>query len=364
VGSGGSIIALAGFGLPGASAPPAEPLGPEAWQALRLAVGHQRIEGLLAAAVEAGVWPMTCEQHDDVREAARARAKVDLCLERELLVVVRALEDAGLACRVLKGPAWAHSVYPDPAWRGFGDVDLLVRGDDWYRVIDVLQATGARRMLPELRPGFDRRFGKDATLVARSGWQLDLHRRLVVGPFGIWADEGDLFARPATLSIGGVTMATLNQEASFLHACYNAALADDPPRLIAVRDVCQVALAGTPEPRVVEEMARRWRAPAVIARALALAADVLGQELWHLPIAAPFATQRVTTRERALVASYRGPGRGYTSQLATVVAIRGAGERLAYLRALARPQPDYLLARGSSPLTYLRRAARQTWGSR
>jgi hypothetical protein len=307
---------------------------------------------------------VTCGQHDDVREAARARAKVDLSLEHELLVVVEALEDAGVSCRVLKGPAWAHSVYPDPSWRGFGDVDLLVRGDDWYRVIDVLQAEGYRRTLPELRPGFDRRFGKDATLVARSGWQVDLHRRLVFGPFGLWADEGDLFARPIALSIGGVTMATLNEEASFLHACYNAALADDPPRLIAVRDVCQVALAGSPEPSMVEEMARRWRAPAVIARALTLVADLLGQELWRLPIAAPFVTHRATVRERALVASYRGPGRGYTSQLATVIAVTGTRQRLAYLRALARPQPDYLLARGSSPLAYLRKAARQTWESR
>ncbi len=363
-GRGGSITAVAGFGLPGAPAPPAEPLGPEAWQDLQFAVGHQRIEGLLGAAVEAGAWPVTGGQLDDVREATRARAKVDLCLEHELLVAVRTLEDAGVTCRVLKGSAWAHSVYPDPSWRGFGDVDLLVRGDDWYRVIEVLQATGASRTLPELRPDFDRRFGKDATFLARSGWQVDLHRRLVVGPFGLWVDEGDLFACPASLSIGGVTVATLNKEASFLHACYNAALADDPPRLIAVRDVCQVALTGAPEPSVVEVMAQRWRAPAVIARALSLAADLFGQEVWRRPVAAPFAAHRATAWERALVASYRGPGRGYTSQLATVVALAGAGERLAYLRALARPQPAYLAARGLSPLAYLRKAARRTWESR
>ncbi len=341
-----------------------EPLGPEAWRDLRFGVISQRIEGLLGAAVEAGAWPVTGAQYDDVREAARARASIDLFLEHELLATVRTLGDAGVACRVLKGPALAHAAYPDPAWRGFGDIDLLVRGDDWYRAIDVLQATGARRALPELRPGFDQRFGKDATLVTRSGWEVDLHRRLVVGPFGLWVDEGDLFARPTPLSIGGVTMVTLNQEASFLHACYNAALADDPPRLIAVRDVCQVALAGAPEPSLVEEMARRWRASAVIDRALGLAGDLLGPELWRLPIGAAFATHRATARERALVASYRGPGRGYTSQLATVVAVAGAGERLAYLRALARPQPAYLAAREMSPLGYLRKAARRTWESR
>jgi hypothetical protein len=358
------VVAVAGFGLSGAPALPTDTLGQEAWQRLLVAVNHQRIEGLLAAAVDAGALPVTCDQLDDVRQAARGRSKVDLCLEYELLVTLRTLEDAGLQCRVLKGPAWAHAVYPDPAWRGFGDVDLLVRSDDWSGVIDALQATGARRVVSEVRPGFDRRFGKDATLLTPSGWQVDLHRTLVVGPFGLWIDEDELFACVASLSIGGVTMTTFDKEASFLHACYNAALGDDPPRLIAVRDVCQLALSGQPDPSVVAEMAGRWRATAVVARSLALAADLLGREVWSLPVAAPFAARRGTNFERALVATYRGPGRGYTSQLATVAAIAGTTERLAYLWALARPERSYLVARGMTPLSYLRTAARRIWQGR
>jgi hypothetical protein len=363
-GGAGAIVAVAGFGLPGAPAPPSEPLVPEDWQALLLGVIHERIEGLLSAAVTSGAWPVTEGQLDDVRASARARAKVDLYLEHELLLVTRMLEDAGVACRVLKGQAWAHSVYPDPSWRGFGDIDLLVRDDDWYAVIDLLEAAGGRRRLPELRPGFDRRFGKDATLVLTSGWQVDLHRTLVVGPFGLWIDERDMFDRPVSLIIGGVNVATLNPEASFLHACYNAALADDPPRLIAVRDVCQVASFGVADPGLVEEMARRWRATSVISRALSLAADMVGHELWRLPVPAPLATKHGSAFERTLVATYRGAGRGYTSQLATLAALPGVRERLAYLFALARPQSPYLAARGSSPLTHARTAVRRTWEGR
>lgn len=317
------------------------------------------MEGLLGGAVEAGALPVTDSQRAEVRDAARGRARVDLCLEHELLATVQVLEDAGVASRVLKGQAWAHTVYPDPSWRGVGDIDLLVRSDDWYRAIELLTQRGARRTLPELRPGFDRRFGKDAMLNLRSGWQIDLHRTLVVGPFGLWVAEEDLFARPTRLSIGGVTVTTLNPEASFVHTCYNAVLGDDPPRLIAVRDVCQVALAGTADPDVVEDMVGRWRSRAVVARALVLAADLHGREVWRLPIAKPFEGYRAALRERVLVASYRGPGRGYTSQLATIAALHGARERLAYLGALARPQRPYLDARGSSPLNYLRTAIRR-----
>jgi hypothetical protein len=329
---------------------------------LVLAVNHERIEGLLGAAVSAGAWPVTDRQLEEVRVSSRARAKVDLCLEHELLVVARTLEDAGVAYRVLKGQAWAHSVYPNPTWRGAGDIDLLVQDDDWYRVIDVLEATGARRRFPEFRPGFDRRFGKDATLVLQTSWQVDLHRTLVLGPFGLWIDVRDLFARPAAQIIGGVTVHGLSAEAAFLHACYNAALADDPPRLIAVRDVCQVASIGDPDPGVVEDMAHRWRATAVVLRALSLAANLIGPEVWRLPVPALFASRRGSAVERALVASYHG--RGYMSQLATVVALPGVKERLAYLSALTRPHPGYLAARGWSPLTYARTAVRRIWGGR
>jgi hypothetical protein len=42
-----------------------------------------------------------------------------------------------------------------------------------------------------------------------------------------------------------------------------------------------------------------------------------------------------------------------------VAAVAGARERLAYLRALANPDRSYLVARGSTPFTYLRTAARR-----
>ena len=90
---------MAGFGLPDAPAPPAELLGHEACGDRQLAVGQKRIEGLLGAAVEAGAWPVTGGQQDDVGEASRARAKVGLCLEHELLVALS--QPAYLAARGL-----------------------------------------------------------------------------------------------------------------------------------------------------------------------------------------------------------------------------------------------------------------------
>ncbi|MBA3621797.1 MAG: hypothetical protein H0W51_05695 [Euzebyales bacterium] len=53
---------------------------------------------------------------------------------------------------------------------------------------------GYRRSWPQLRPGFDRRFGKGAPLRRDEGWELDLHRTFVMGPFGLTVDLDGLFA--------------------------------------------------------------------------------------------------------------------------------------------------------------------------
>ena len=354
------LAAVAGLGLPGAAGFSSSPLPSSAWSDLVAAVWRQRIEGLLAAAVADGSLVVTTEQRDQVKEAARARASVDLRLERELLSTVSLLDREGVTYRVLKGPAWAHSVYPDPSWRGSGDVDLLLAADDWYDALEIFGAAGARRSVPELAAGFDRRFGKEATLVSASGWEIDLHRTLVVGPFGLWIDPEDLFGPSATITLRDYDLPVFGPDVAFLHACYNAALGDDPPRLIAVRDVYQQILSEQLDPERVAVMAQRWRGEAVVARALWLTRDVLGVDLGDRPVAAAFAGRRPSLKERALLASYRGPGRGYSSQLAAVVALADGRERAAYLWALARPQPSYLVARGlSSPLAHLEHGARR-----
>jgi hypothetical protein len=354
--------AVAAFGLPASHSGLASPLEPGAWQELKRRVAAERIEGLLAAAVAGGGLEVDPEQREDVRRVARGRACVDLELERELVITAGVLDAAGVSYRVLKGLVWAHTVYPDPSWRGSGDVDLLIASRDWYQAVAALEAGGARRVLPEVRPGFDRRFGKDATLRSRDGWELDLHRLLVVGPYGLWVDQAELLARRATVTIGAAVLPVLDAEAAFLHACYNLVLGDDPPRLIAARDVSEMVLGEQADPAGVAELARRWNAGPIIIRALSQAEAMLGARLWDRPLGGPFLPVGLRPGDRALMAMYRGPGRGYSSQGAAIIAIPGAGDRLTYLRSLVWPQRTYLEARGLSTTSYVRQALRKTWG--
>lgn len=351
---------VAAFGLPGSGFAGLGELDDRDWPELVSGVKRERMEGLLVAAIEGGAICPGDSQMAEVRELGRARARVDLELERETIRTVGKLQSEGVDCRVLKGPALAHLVYPDPMWRGFGDVDLLLRPESWYRAISILESSGARRIFPEVRPGFDVRFGKDATLSASSGWEIDLHRRLVLGPYGFWARAEDLFDhRPAMVRLGNKELPVLEAEDAFMYACYTAALADDPPRLMALRDVAQIAFANSLDVDQVVERACRWRAADVVMRALSLSESLLQVPLIETEVGRRFRRVRSRVVHRALMATYRGPGRGYTSQLAGVVALRGMKEQLGYLSALARPQDEYLSARGFTPFGFIAHASRR-----
>src|SRR5262249_38715856 len=50
--------------------------------------------------------------------------------------------------------------------------------------------------------------------------------------------------------------------------------------------------------------------------------------------------------DRFLLASYRGPARGLTTQAAAVLVLHGIRDKLAYVRAIAMPQRAYLEGRG------------------
>lgn len=346
---------IAAVGVPGAAPPElAAPLDDGAWDQLVAGAAAERITGHLVAALGAGALPAAPHQHTAAERAhVRALAR-DLVLERLLLDVSGRCAAAGIEHRVLKGPALAHSAYPSPDRRSFADVDLLVRGDDFDRTVATLVAAGGRRRFDEPRPGFTRRFGKGAA-VTIDHLDVDLHRTLAPGPFGLTVALDDLFVAPTPVPIGGRTLLGLGATARFLHACMHAVLGDPVPRLVPLRDVAQLARTTALDVDAVLAAAARWRVRAVVQRAVRLSRHALG-----LPADGPldeFAEHYRPERfERAALRSYVAADRGYPLQAAAGVrALRGVGARAAYIRAMVVPSPDYVRDRDGG---YLRRAGR------
>lgn len=339
---------IAGFGLQNGDDPGPVTVPSLAWDWLLPHLSQQRLTGLALASAESRWLELTPEQEAKLLERHRSAMMQALSLERWTVRLSAAFEDAGINSVVLKGSSLAHTVYPDPSWRPFADLDLLVQGRDWRRACTVLSELGFRRDLPEPRPGFDERFGKAAAHTAPDGLSLDLHRTLVLGPFGLWMDPAELFDRAIPFSVGGRVLRRLDDTTLLAHVCMHAVLGWKPPLLLPLRDVAQVARVGRVDWTLLSELARRWRLAAVLRYAFEASSELLGAVLPEE--SAELLRYRPRRGERRALEAYTTDrrDRGGTA-LSTVRAIRGIRGKVAYIRSMLFPDRAFLAARAHRP---------------
>ncbi len=340
-----ALLAVAAHGLPGTGdRSPLRALEDRQWRSLSAAVSKERMSGLLDRAVADGVVPATRAQADDAEDAAAQFIRGTLLLERALLVVADCLGRAGVAFVVLKGPAVARLDEPDPALRHYADLDLLVRSQAMSGALAALASIGYVRDLPERSRGFDRRFGKEVPLAHPRRPEVDLHRTLALGSFGLRIDLATLWASTATFELGGTTLEALDAEGRFAHACLNAMLGDDHPRLVALRDVVRISTSHRLRPERLSALLPPGRGAAVVAAAVAACRSSLGARVGEA--AAAFADAAVASRwERLSLRAYRAQGGSNTLELLSgALGVRGI-DRARYLRALLAPDGAYVAAR-------------------
>jgi hypothetical protein len=344
--------AVAAYGLPGAPPLPDEPLLDDAFTILLADCEYHRILGLLGVAVRDGAFPVNEEQRARLEEAWTGWLAHAVRVEQLVLDTTVVLETAGIRSIVLKGLALAHTVYPSPETRVFGDVDLLVEPHNFTRAARTLAAaTGAERALPELRSGFDDRFGKEILLRA-GDIEIDLHRMFVEGPYGLTMRLADLWESPEPFRLANRELLALGAVPRSLHAAYAAALGDWPLRLVPARDLAQMLTTTDVTIDELLAMARRWRAEAVVPKALARVSEVIG--LPASPNQIAVVQREPSRRDARYLASYGGDGRGYSRQLGGVAVLDGLGSRIRYIVSIALPSREYLAARGLRRLDFMR----------
>jgi hypothetical protein len=354
--------AVARYGLPGApDGLPDRPLDDVAFGELLAHVRDGRVPALLARAAADGAFPLTPAQSEDLDALHAAAAALVAVLEETVAELTTLLVEAGVETRVLKGPALAHLDYPDPSWRTYGDVDILVRGRDLDRAVAALRDAGYERRLPELRPGFDRRFAKGVPLTNTRvrALEVDLHRTLADGPFGATSRTDDLFAASQPLAFRDHVVRALIPEDRLVHASFHVALSAHL-RLSSVRDLVQLALVTRPDADAVLGRAREWRAEAVLARGVTLAWRILGLDAEPVtdPLVAWARSQPVDDGALRALAASIGPDAGWPVKALTTVRALRPRDRLPYLHALLWPTREFLDARGVTRRARWRHAVR------
>lgn len=324
-------------------------------------VSRQRLTGLLVAAIDDGAIRVTPSQRDRSLAALEPAMLRVMLLERRLVQLAASFADDGIEFRVLKGPAVARNVYEQPSHRLFADLDLLIHPARFTDAVTILQARGYTRPIAQLRPEYDRDFAKTVLLLDHDGLQVDLHRMLALGPFGHRLPLEDLFASRRTLSVAGHDLTCLDMVEQFLHVCYHATLGDDPPKLVALRDVLQALYDDRLDAHEVRRVAAAWGGEAAVARAIRQAVDTLGVTPPH-ELVGWAQRHRASLADRIGLASYRAsPDANLRKALASLPAIDGWRERLSYLRTMALPSDEFLDRRGLDRRSWLRRQQRRAW---
>lgn len=153
-----------------------------------------------------------------VQERQRLNAIAALSLIAEMLRATELLTAAGIEVLVMKGPALSLQAYGDPALRQYGDIDLLVRGRDIYRVTQLLEQNGYSPRVPLSAVASGKIPGEYVfTREARLLIEVHTERTLRYFPNPLLVEE--LFARRQRLELNGKSFATLSLEDALLAMC-------------------------------------------------------------------------------------------------------------------------------------------------
>lgn len=164
---------------------------------------------------------------------------------RILRATLGRLHAAQIETLVFKGAALIPLYYRDPGARGMGDVDVLVKVDQFHRGIELLRSAGwvAQYWSPE---HFDTRFEHAIGLVDRQGDSIDLHCHALMACCDPGADE-QFWEASLPAKIEGIETRTLCPTDAVLHACVHGMNWVKHPPLRWVADAITVMRA-VPDP--------------------------------------------------------------------------------------------------------------------
>lgn len=182
----------------------------------------------------------------EMRQAAMIEKLTAECKRLQLCDILQRLGDAEIPVLILKGPALAYSVYPDPGLRPHSDLDLLVSREfflDAYRCLESIDYQGLSQ-----RYKSGSHFYYDDPFIPKNKrvgpCNVELHWELSRFPQFKRKEKGIdlLFQRSMTMTASGLSFSTLSPVDALLYrAMNNAFVHDHDLRLIWVLDAALLA---------------------------------------------------------------------------------------------------------------------------
>jgi hypothetical protein len=155
---------------------------------------------------------------------------------RQIQVVTDALKDANIPVILMKGPALARTVYPDPALRQSNDIDLLVQPQNLPAAEAVLEKLGYGCSVKSFHISQDEHY-HEVFSPPDNGLLIELHwaicDAIVLFP-GFWLD--DAFSRRIPIRSEDLSCDTFSYSDHLLHLSFHHIFQHESIRLDWVND--------------------------------------------------------------------------------------------------------------------------------
>jgi len=206
-------------------------------------------------------------------------------MEKQLSKIIKAFHDGGIRPLVLKGPALALSIYPDPAIRPSSDLDLLVLPEHMLRARDILEQLDYKGLGKRFENCKD--FYSEETFVPqkdkRENRVIELHWDLHSFT-GISREVKleDLFQRAMKIEKSGLTFETLDPVDTLIHRAINMAIWHNRDiRLIWIYDTALLAqrLKSPKDWELLQKRSVDWRARLALEYSLKMAQIWIGLKI-------------------------------------------------------------------------------------
>jgi hypothetical protein len=245
---------------------------------LALADDHGMLPLLAARLTDSDEALVPPEVRQRLREWQRAQMVFTLSLAAELFRLLDRFAAAGIQALLIKGPALSVRCYGDPGIRQYGDLDLIVRGQDIQRSTEAMMALGYEPKVPLKAIQAHKVPGE--YVFTRSGTKLlvEFHTERTFRYHPRLVPVERLFERQIRVQFDGHDVPALSTEDELLFICIHGAK-HFWQRLMWTADVAALVSRQNVDWDRATFAAREVGAERMLRVGLRLAADVLGTRL-------------------------------------------------------------------------------------
>ena len=239
-----------------------------------------------------GSLPQQCQPPaaitDEMRQAFLLSVVRSLHMERQLQEIMEAFQEQSVRVLVLRGPALAFSLYPDPSMRASSDLDLLVMPKNVVQARGILEGLGYTCMAKRFEVARD--FFREECFIDQKNsgnkFPVDLHWvHWELHPFFKGSDKveiEDLFQRAWKVETPTLTFKTLHPVDYLIHSAIHLVMIHRMEmRLSWIYDAALLAqhLQVPADWQTLQERSIAWRARLPLERCLKMAQVWAGLEL-------------------------------------------------------------------------------------